>query len=127
MDNMTPAQRQALRNLGARNAKKKPITKGQNLPNGGWGNQTTPAKSQPKGSGSLDAASKSNPSGKVKGYKKGGKVKKTGLAKLHKGEVVVPKKTVKGKSFKQVKKAVKGKKKFNQRAYDKQSKKVFGQ
>lgn len=28
-------------------------------------------------------------------YKKGGKVKKTGLAKLHKGEVVVPKKKVK--------------------------------
>ena len=33
--------------------------------------------------------------GKVKGYKKGGKVKKTGLAKLHKGERVLNKKQTK--------------------------------
>jgi hypothetical protein len=61
----------------------------------------------------------------VGSFKKGGKVKKTGMAKVHKGEVVVPKKTVKGKSFKQVKKAVRGRK-FNQKAYDRQSAKVFG-
>ena len=39
---------------------------------------------------------------KLKGYKKGGMVKKTGKAKVHKGEMVVPKKKVK-----KVKKAMK--------------------
>jgi hypothetical protein len=43
--------RTALRALGARLAAaknaKKPVTKGQNLPNGGWGSQTTPAKIKP--------------------------------------------------------------------------------
>lgn len=39
-------------------------------------------------------------------YKKGGKIKKTGLALLHKGEVVVPAKKVKGRTFKQISKAV---------------------
>lgn len=37
----------------------------------------------------------SRPAPKMPSYKKGGKVKKTGVALLHKGEVVVPKKTVK--------------------------------
>lgn len=39
-------------------------------------------------------------------YKKGGKVKKTGIAKVHKGEVVMPKKTVRKKTYSQVAKSV---------------------
>lgn len=51
-------------------------------------------------------------------YKKGGKVKKTGVYKLHKGEKVVTKKAVK--------KAVKKGKKFNAKAFEATKKKVFG-
>ena len=42
-----------------------------------------------------DSATKSPPS-----YKKGGKVKKTGLARLHKGEMVVPKGSAKSGGMK---------------------------
>ncbi len=42
----------------------------------------------------------------VGSYKKGGKIKKTGIAKVHKGEVVVPKKIVRKKTYSQVAKSV---------------------
>lgn len=42
----------------------------------------------------------------VGSYKKGGKINKTGVANLHKGEVVMPKKVVRKKSYNQVAKSV---------------------
>jgi hypothetical protein len=42
----------------------------------------------------------------VGSFKKGGKIKKTGMAHVHKGEMVVPKKSVKGKSLSQIKKSL---------------------
>ena len=47
---------------------------------------------------------------KMKGYKKGGKVKKTGPAKLHKGERVLT--TKQAKKFEKVKKQIFGIKKY---------------
>lgn len=47
---------------------------------------------------------------KVKGYKKGGKVKKTGLAKVHKGERVLNKKQT--QKFEKAKKQFFGIKKY---------------
>jgi len=50
---------------------------------------------------------------KKKSFQKGGKVKKTGTYKLHKGETVVPAKK-------------RGKKKFNAAAFDRARKNYFG-
>lgn len=44
--------------------------------------------------------------GDIPYYKKGGKVKKTGQAIVHKGEMVIPKKVVKNKTYAQVAKSV---------------------
>jgi hypothetical protein len=51
-------------------------------------NDSFPSKADP-------VAGPATPTGKIPSYKKGGRVKATGLAKLHKGERVVPKNKVK--------------------------------
>ena len=43
----------------------------------------------------------------LSGYKKGGKIDKTKTALVHKGEVVIPKKIVKNKTYAQVKNSIK--------------------
>jgi len=68
--------------------------------------------------GNLQIQSRVSPGG-VRMFKKGGMVKKTGIAKIHKGEMVVPKKKVK-----KVKKAMK--RQFNEKAYESARKKAFG-